>query len=198
MAIRNSRFVPLTTFPYDQRETLLARVVVVGTSGSGKTTLASRLAEILSVPHIELDALHWEANWQEVPRPVLRARTQKAAAAPRWVADGNYSSVRDILWQRATAVIWLNYAFPIIFGRLLKRTLCRVVRRERIYSGNTESFRRAFLSRDSILLWTFRTYRRRRREYPQLSRLPEYAHLTFWESRRPRDTEAFLVRLSER
>ena len=65
MTTQNSRSSPIASFPYDQRETLLARVVVVGTSGSGKTTLASRLAEILSVPHIELDALHWEAHWQE-------------------------------------------------------------------------------------------------------------------------------------
>ncbi|WP_423226670.1 AAA family ATPase, partial [Candidatus Amarolinea aalborgensis] len=51
----------------------MQRIVVVGTSGSGKTTLARRLALALGIPHIELDALHWEANWQEAPVEVFRA-----------------------------------------------------------------------------------------------------------------------------
>ena len=178
--------------PASQRKDVLQRVVVVGTTGSGKTTFARRLAAILDVPHIELDALHWQANWEPVPKEVLRERARHAAAMPRWVADGNYSKVRDILWGRATAVIWLNYPFPIIFGRLLYRTLKRIATRERLYSGNTESFRRSFLSRDSILLWLLRTYGRRRREYPLLSQSPEYAHIAFWECRAPHQANAFL------
>jgi adenylate kinase family enzyme len=33
------------------------RVLVAGTSGAGKTTLASRVAALLDLPHIEIDAL---------------------------------------------------------------------------------------------------------------------------------------------
>ena len=35
------------------------RIVVVGTSGAGKTTLARRIAALLKLPHIELDAINW-------------------------------------------------------------------------------------------------------------------------------------------
>ena len=54
------------------------RIAVVGTSGSGKTTLARRLAQRLGIPHVELDALHWEPDWTPAPRDVSRARGRGA------------------------------------------------------------------------------------------------------------------------
>ncbi len=122
----------------------------------------------------------------------MRAQVAAAVRAPRWVADGNYSSVRDIVWPRATAVIWLNYPLPLVLARLLRRTLHRLAAHERLFGGNTESFRRAFLSRNSILLWTLRAHARRQREYPLLSISPQYAHLRFLEFRSPREAEDFL------
>lgn len=47
---------PQITQPHAQR------IVVIGSTGSGKTTLANQLAHTLNLPHIELDALHWEPN----------------------------------------------------------------------------------------------------------------------------------------
>jgi adenylate kinase family enzyme len=54
-------------------KTEMARTVVIGTSCSGKTTFARDLARTLGLPHIELDALHWQPNWvsrsaEEFPR----------------------------------------------------------------------------------------------------------------------------------
>ena len=40
------------------------RIVVVGTSGAGKTTLARRIAALLMLPHIELDAINWQPGWR--------------------------------------------------------------------------------------------------------------------------------------
>src|SRR5215470_14691924 len=97
------------------------RVVVVGSSGTGKTTMARQLAHTFACPHIELDALYWGPNW--TPRGDFVDRVRKATAVERWVADGNYRIVRDYLWGRATALVWLNYSFPVAFGRALKRTL---------------------------------------------------------------------------
>ena len=118
----------------------MQRLVVVGTSGSGKTTLARRLAAALAVPHIELDALHWEANWQEAPVEVFRERTRAAVAAAAWAADGNYSVVRDIVWSRADTLVWLDYALPVILWRLLIRTARRVAWREELWNGNRETW----------------------------------------------------------
>ena len=89
----------------------LRRVAVVGTSCAGKTTFAAALAAQLQVPHIELDALHWRAGWVPAPGEVFRQAVATAVAAERWVSDGNYGVVRDLVWGRATAVVWLDYPF---------------------------------------------------------------------------------------
>src|SRR5438132_8383373 len=95
------------------RDGPLRRVVVVGTSGSGKTTLAREIARRLSLPHVELDAVHWGPGWTEPPVELFRQRTQEALQGDRWVADGNYGKVRDLVWGRAEMLVWLDYALPL-------------------------------------------------------------------------------------
>ena len=174
----------------------LQRVVVIGTSCSGKTTLARQVAGILGVPHIELDAIHWLPDWQERPAEEFRELTALAVAADHWVVDGNYGPVRDIVWARATSVIWLNYSFPLVIWRALSRTITRSVSGQVLYSGNKESLRMAFLSRESIIWWAITTYHRRRREYPELFMNQEFQHLKIIEFRKQREADAFLSSLS--
>jgi adenylate kinase family enzyme len=162
------------------------RIVVVGSTGSGKTTLARRLARQLDLTHVELDALHWDPNWTPTSASVFRERTAAALGGASWVADGNYSKVRDIVWARADTVIWLDYSLPIILWRLARRTCWRVITRVELWNGNRERFREQFFSRESIFLWALTTYRRRRREYPALFERPEHAHLTIVHLRSPR------------
>lgn len=172
----------------------MARYVVIGTSGSGKTTLARQIAERLGIPHIELDALHWEPEWTEAPLAVMRERVEIAIAAPDWALDGNYSKVRDVIWSRATHLIWLDYSFPLVFWRIFSRTLRRAFLREELWNGNRESLQLMF-SRESILVWVLKTYWRRRREYPELLARPEYSHLTVFRFRTPRETKKWLAAL---
>lgn len=169
------------------------RVIVLGTTGSGKTTLAGRLAKSLGCTHIEMDALHWEPNWTEAPTQVFRERVQKAVTHERWVMDGNYGVVRDITWPAADTVVWLDYPLPIILWRLMRRTLRRVFLHEELWNGNRERFATQFLTRDSLFLWLFKTYWRRRREYPELLARPEYAHLTLIHLRSPREAQRWLA-----
>ena len=87
----------------------LKRVVVVGTSGAGKTTLAGELARVLGVSHVELDAYRHGPNWTETPDDIFREKISGALTGQDWVVDGNYSVARDIIWTRATTVVWLDY-----------------------------------------------------------------------------------------
>lgn len=144
------------------------RINVVGTSASGKSTLAATLAALLVVPHVELDALHWEPNWTEASDEVLRQRVRGAIAGDGWVVDGNYAAVRDLVWERAQAVVWLDLPLRTILWRYLRRTVRRVAGREELWGGSRERLRMHLLSRDSLLWWILTTYRRRRAEYPRL------------------------------
>ena len=168
------------------------RVAVVGSSCSGKTTLARTLSTLLDAPHLELDALHWKADWKPRSAPEFYHLVEQAVSADRWIADGNYGSVRDLVWSRATAVVWLNYPFGLVFPRALSRTLRRAVNREELYSGNRESLGKVFFSRDSILLWVITSFRRRRKEYAELRASGRFPEIHFWELRRPSEGSAFL------
>jgi adenylate kinase family enzyme len=170
----------------------LKRVVVVGTSCAGKTTFAAELARRLQVPHVELDQQYWLPDWQARPKDEFRRLVRKATEAERWVVDGNYSKVRDIVWPRATSIVWLDYSFPVVFGRALRRSLRRIINRKELFSGNQETFRKTFLARESILLWVLKTYRRRRREYPELFAKPSYTHLVVHRLLKPTSASRFL------
>jgi adenylate kinase family enzyme len=154
------------------------RVIVVGTSGSGKTTMARRLAERMEAPHVELDRLHWGPNWTEEPDEVLRERAEKALEGQeRWVIDGNYHAVRDIVWPRADTVVWLNFSLTLILWRLTRRTFGRAVLKEEIWHGNKENLHTHLFTKDSLYWWVLTTYKKRRKEYPVLFAKPEYGHL---------------------
>ena len=173
----------------------MQRISVVGTSGSGKTTLARQISQRLAIPHVELDALHWEPNWTEVPDEVMRDRVTIALSCNTWVVDGNYSVVRDIVWGKADTLVWLDYPFWVIMKQLLWRTFWRSVTQEEVCNGNRETLQKALFSRDSILLWALQTYQKRRREYPILFQKPEYAHLEVLCMRSPKSTQDWLSSL---
>jgi len=161
------------------------RVMVVGTSCSGKTTLAMRMAGVMDAPHVELDSLHWGPSWTEPPLEEFRKTVARTVEADRWVVDGNYGKVRDIVTARATDAVWLDYPFMLVFGRALKRTVKRIAGRKELWAGNRETFRGAFMSRTSILLWVIRTHRRHRRLYPVL--FGPDSGVRLHRLRRPRD-----------
>lgn len=167
-----------------------ARVLVIGNSAAGKSTLARRLARVVGGPHIELDALHWGPNWQ--PREDFARSVDEASRGPRWVADGNYSSVRQTLWPRATTVVWLNYSLPRTFWRGLRRTAHRWLTRQELWSSNRESIRTTLFSRDSILWWILTTHANRRREFTSLRATSEFSQLRWIEFTSPRLAEEWL------
>jgi adenylate kinase family enzyme len=173
----------ISSFPAEHQ-----RIVVIGSSGAGKTTFARRLSHALQCSYIELDALHWGPSW--TVRPDFAENVRKAAAGASWVADGNYSAVRNELWGRATGIVWLNYSFPLVWSRAIKRTLRRVLLRETLFGDNRETLRRALFDPRGVPWWIIRTFRGRRREYPRL--LTRYGHLRIVELRSPREEAAVL------
>lgn len=111
---------------------------MIGNAGSGKSTLAARLAERLDARHVELDALFHLPDWE--PRPPDEFRLLVDERVPvdgRWVVDGNYSAVRDIVWGRADTVVWLDPPRSTVMRQLGWRTCRRVVGREERREADT-------------------------------------------------------------
>ncbi len=172
----------------------MKRVSIVGTTGSGKTTLAAEVAQILGSVHIELDALNWQPGWIAAPTDDFRRDVLRALEAPTWVTEGNYHSVRHLVWERADCIVWLNYRLPLILTRLLRRTTRRIVTREPCCNGNRESLRMAF-SRESIFLWALQTHGQRRREYQVLLSQCAEQGKTVVIHRSPHETRAWVNQL---
>ena len=176
---------------------LYKKLVVVGTTSSGKSTLAEQLANKIGGEFIELDALNWGPNWIAAGDELLRARTEEATRSPCWVVAGNYRATRPITWSRAEAIIWLDYSFPVVFWRLTFRTFRRALTQEELWNGNRERFwwHLKLWSDESLFHWLFKTYWRRKREYPQLFAEPEYSHLHIIHFMNVEDTKNWLKHL---
>ncbi len=169
------------------------RIVVIDTTGSGKSTLGAVLAGRLNAPLIDLDALHWQPNWQSTPTEIFRERVAQAVCAERWVLAGNYSKSRDLTWTRADTLVWLDYAFPLVFWRLFWRTVARIISQEDLWgSGNRETWRGTFLSRDSLFVWALKTHWKYQNSITLAVQQPEYAHLRLLRFRTPRETARWL------
>ncbi len=171
------------------------RVVVIGATGVGKSTLAERLARGLDVPFVELDALFWGPQWTPAPAEDFRARVAAATASPAWVVAGNYGAVRDLLWPRADTIVWLDYSFPVVLGRLTARTLHRGLTGEVLWNGNREQlwWHAMFWSERSLYNWLFATFWRYRREFPTLFREPAHAHVRVVHLRTSRAARKWLA-----
>ena len=170
------------------------RYVIVGTSGAGKSTFAAALAQATGCPHIELDALYWGPEWTAVPHEQFESRVRSATEGKCWVADGNYTAVREVLWARATHIVWLNYGRATVFPRVLWRTVSRGLLRTQLAHGNRESLRMAFFSRDSVLWWSYSTFARNRVKFAGLREDSAHGHLQWAEITRPAQALEFLDR----
>ncbi|MCZ2126676.1 MAG: hypothetical protein LC099_02755 [Anaerolineales bacterium] len=176
-------------FPYQ-------RIVVIGTTSSGKSTLAKMLSERLGCAFVELDALYWQPNWTPTPPLEFRRKVEHALAVEAWVVAGNYSVIRDLIWNKAELAIWLDYPFGVVFWRLIRRTLHRAIAREVLWGTNTETFWKhlKLWSDDSLIFWLFRTYWRRKRETPLL--LAQYPRLKALHFKHPREAERWMNSLN--
>lgn len=160
----------------------MQRINVVGPSGSGKTTVATRLAEALDLPRVELDALHNQPGWTEMPGDELRERVAALTAGSRWVVDGNYpSKLGDLVWRRADTIVWLDLPRAAVMRQLLPRTAARAITRRELWNGNREPLTGLFRCdpHRSIVRWSWTTHAKVRERYTAAMREPEYAHLDF-------------------
>lgn len=169
------------------------RVLVAGVTGSGKTTFAGRVAAVWGLRHVEIDGLFHGPNW--TPRPAFLDDVRAFAAEDRWVTEWQYTSkgTNDILAPRAELAVWLDYPYPVVRARLLRRTLSRSLLRTRMWNDNVEKPIWRMLSRDpeeNILAWQTKTLRHWEERMPEFT--AQFPHLIVVRLRHPRETERWL------
>ncbi|MEV6962805.1 adenylate kinase [Streptomyces sp. NPDC051207] len=172
----------------------MERILVVGVTGAGKTTLARTLSRRLGLPYHEMDALYFTGpNW--AINNNLTEDVSRLTAKPCWVIDSpGYPEVRDLLWDRADTVIWLDYPKRVIIPRVLRRSFRRTVTREILFGGNRETWT-GWLSREHPAWWAWSQHGTRRHEVGRRVRDPRFAHLDTLRFDHPNDTAAWLTSL---
>lgn len=178
----------------------LGKINVVGTSGSGKSTFSRKLAQVLNVPHIEMDKIFWQPNWQESSNEKFFKDLENALNHEKWVLDGNYTRSIPIKWKNVETIIWLDYSFTRTIFQAVKRALQRSISQEEFWegTGNTESFRRSFFSKDSIIWWSITTYSKVKEKYQNYLDDPNYSHIQFIRLKNHKESEAFLKLLADK
>lgn len=86
----------------------MQRILILGNAGSGKTFLAMKLAELLDLELIHLDYHFWQPGWRKPEKAAWKEKITSLINKPKWVMDGNYSSILDIRLVRADTVIFLK------------------------------------------------------------------------------------------
>jgi adenylate kinase family enzyme len=173
------------------------RVVVVGTSGTGKTTMAKSIASALVLPCIELDSLNWASNWQDLSKTNPDEFAQKvrdAISADAWVSDGNYAVTRDLIWRRATHLVWLDYSRAVVMYRVIKRSITRAFDQKELWAGNREDWRR-WVRPSHPIRWAWSTWKDRRSRFDDLLNGAQYSHLVVLRLRTPRDAASVVSQL---
>lgn len=195
MAVQNRMMLGRDELPEGSnvRPGLPTRILVYGVTGSGKSALARRIDGILGLPsHSMDDEVGWLPGWVERPREEQRRIVAQIVAEEAWVLDTAYGHWRDLVLPRTELIIGIDYPRRVSLSWLVRRTVQRAISGEEACNGNVETWRR-MLSPDSILVWHFRSFARKR------------AQITAWESdpvappvvrlRSPPETERWLAML---
>jgi adenylate kinase family enzyme len=134
-----------------------SRVLIAGSSGAGKTTLARRVARVLGLRHVEIDALFHGPDW--VPRPSFADDVARFAGRPVWVTEWQYGPVRPLLADRADLLVWLDLPRRRVMAQVVRRTLRRRLLREPLWNGNVEPPLRTFLTDpEHIVRWAWTSH----------------------------------------
>ncbi|MGO2746267.1 AAA family ATPase [Microbacterium sp.] len=169
------------------------RVLIAGVTGSGKTTLARRIAAQWNLVHHEIDALHHGPDW--TPRPSFLEDIRAFAGTDRWVTEWQYTSkgTDAILAPRADVLVWLDYPWPLVRGRLIRRTVKRRLFRTKLWNGNVEPplwNREAWSGENDILRWQSDTRHKWDERMPRIE--ASFPYLTIVRLRHTREAERWL------
>ncbi|MAZ86247.1 MAG: shikimate kinase [Cellvibrionaceae bacterium] len=89
----------------------MKRVIIFGNSGAGKSTLAKSLANIDQLAHFDLDSIAWLPTSPPQRKPVEQSKADIdafMAENDQWVIEGCYSDLLELLFTKASEIIFLD------------------------------------------------------------------------------------------
>ena len=101
----------------------IKKISIVGGPSSGKSTLAENIGRKLDLPITHMDAINYNANWEEVDPKKRDDIYRRIIKEPKWVMDGTYM---DTLRERMLAselIIFLDYSTIAKVLGIIIRTL---------------------------------------------------------------------------
>lgn len=100
-------------------------------------------------------------------------------------SDG-YSAVRDVMWERADTLVWLDLPRWQVMLRVLRRSVWRGLLRTELWNGNRESFR-GWKDSGHPVWWAWHRHGARRATIASRVEDPRWGHLEVHRLRSARD-----------
>ncbi|MCU1602494.1 MAG: adenylate kinase [Frankiales bacterium] len=166
------------------------RVLVTGLPGVGKTSVAMTLAAHQGLPHIEVDRMYYGPGY--ATREDFVPQLAAAIADECWCLDDfGAPESRDLIWQRADTLVWLDLPWGVAFVRAVRRTWRRLRTDVELIPGCRESWLGWGRPYHPVRL-ALTSHRRNRRELERRLAQPEYEHLSVIRLRSRREVEELL------
>jgi len=165
--------------------------VVFGCAGSGKSTLARKLSErtgLLLVERDTLAPLGSEAYLQTITELVRK---------PRWILDGAPYYADSLVYPLVDTVLVLDYAKPVVMGRVLRRTLAVELLRRPV-GGHQPQGLAAWRDSEHAVRWAWTSHRDRHREGLALADRADLAGADIIRFTRPAEARRWLKDLPPR
>jgi adenylate kinase family enzyme len=175
------------------------RILIIGANGAGKTVLAEKLSSHYKIKHIDLDRIFWKPGWVKSTKEEFFENVKSELSLYKeWIVDGNYySNVGELVWKDANVIIWLDYNIGLVGRRVIARTIKNIVFKKVLFDNNYDSLRRMITPKDSIIVWSLKTYSRKRKKYNRIYENHFSEEVKFLRFKKPKETEEFLKRLEE-
>ena len=100
------------------------KIMVLGASGTGKTTLGRMLSEKLSIPHLPLDSVYWQKDWNSISKEDFNTYMKSYLTKHKsWVIDGNYTNNRHFTYRLNSAdiIVYLDFGKQVSLQGIHKR-----------------------------------------------------------------------------
>ena len=87
---------------------------------------------------------------------------------------------------------FLDLPFWVVFLRVIRRSIFRVIKREKLWHGNKESLVSLFFSKESMLLHTIKSFQKNRDRFNELSSSKKYKYIEFIKLKSQKEVDEFL------